>query len=194
MRNLRRAVLTLFLLLVSLALLACGQNGPREMAAEIPMPTEMRQATPEEAVETYLEWLTFAYRYADSEVATPTMTADMAQRVSYYITMNLSADRVLNQRLDSFEIVEVENQNEIALVKTKEAWTFNYLSPQTGEFGDDFEVTYSVRYTVIVINGMWRVQNVAAERLSTTEPLNNTDAQDPDEALSDGADAPAIQE
>jgi hypothetical protein len=129
----------------------------------------LKQLTPEEAVETYLEWLTFAYRYADSEVATPTMTPDMSQRASYYITMNLSADKILNQRLDSFEFVKSNYQGEIALIDTKEQWTFNYLSKKTGEFSELYEASYEVRYTVLLVDGVWVVQSVAADKTSTTE-------------------------
>jgi len=160
-------------IIVALALLACGIAGctsaVRDLNAEIPIPLEMKQSTPEEAVRSYLEWLTYSYRNMDSEIATPTMTPDLAQRVAYYITMNAANGKALNQRLDSLEFVDVQIADTVATVKTRESWTFNYLVIETGVFDEPVVQQYEVTYTVLLIDGVWRVQAADATKIDTSD-------------------------
>ena len=153
------------LLLATVMLSACTDT-PRDLNAEVPIPLEMNQTTPEEAIRTYLEWLTYSYRHMKSDVATQTMTPDLARRVEYYITMNAAQNQALNQRLDSLEFIDTEIHGEVATVETREAWTFNYLALDTGTFGDPVVAHYKVIYTVLLIDGVWRVQSANAEELN----------------------------
>lgn|GEM_PF-2684805 len=155
----------LIVIVFAFSMSACGEK-VRDLEAEIPLPTEMKQSTPEEAVETYWEWLTYSYRYMESDIASPTMTPDLAQRVSYYITMNAADRKALNQRLDSFEVLQSDVEDVLATVTTRETWTFNYLSLDTGTFDEPVTEEYQVKYTVLLVDGYWRVQSVNADYLT----------------------------
>jgi hypothetical protein len=158
-------VIVLFLLILfSIGTIGCSAP-VRDLEADIPTPLDTKQSTPQEAIESYLAWLTYAFRNMDSEVATPTMTPDLAQRTAYYITMNAADEKALNQRLDSLTFVQVEVQDTVATVKTNETWTFNYLSLRTGNFDEPQVVRYEATYTVLMIDGIWRVQSVDVKSL-----------------------------
>jgi len=159
-----RVLLCVVLVLAVLPLSACAEK-PRDLEAEVHMPQETRNSTPEEAVRSYLDWVTFAFRTMDSEVATPTMTPDEASRISYYITMNRAEDKILNQRLDSFEIRSVDISDQVALVAATEEWTYNHKSVAKGTFDEPIQVSYEATYTVLSFDGVWRVQSVEATRL-----------------------------
>jgi len=175
-------VLTLVLCL-AVSLVGCGET-QRELNEPIPVPQDMDLSSPEQAVRTYLSWLTYSYRNMDSEIATPTMTPDLAQRVGYYITMNAATEKALNQRLDSFEIIDIEVADTVARVTTEEGWTFNYMSLQTGQFDEPVIARYRVVYTVLFIEAEWRVQAADATVLETTA-VETTAEQVEDEQIED---------
>jgi len=158
----------MMIIVVAISVSSCATT-VRDLEADIPIPLEMKQATPQEAVETYLEWLTYSYRNMDSEIATPTMTPDLARRVSYYITMNAADGNALNQRLDSFSIKDTEINDTIATVTTEETWTFNYLSLETGNFTTPVVESYRVSYIVLLIDGRWIVQSADAEIVTLSD-------------------------
>ena len=137
----------------------------RDMEDPVPLPQEMNLTSPEAAVRSYLAWVTYAYRTMNSEIATPTMTPDEASRISYYITANRSEDKILNQRLDSLKFSNIHVSDAVATVIADEAWIYNYQSEKTGNFDELQTVEYEATYTLILVEGMWKVQSVdAAEK------------------------------
>ena len=128
--------------------------------------------TPQSAVRSYLDWTTYAYRTAQSDLATVTMTSYEEVRVNSYIQLNIQKQRILDQTLDSITFGKPSTGSTSTLQPAKENWTYSYLSIDTGNkvLEGPFTASYDTTYTVIKTkSGAWVVDSVAAKAKGTVK-------------------------
>jgi hypothetical protein len=123
--------------------------------------------TPESAVRSYLDWVSYAYRIGQSQVATPTMSAAEEVRVDSYNQYNLENKRLLDQTLKSITFGKQSKGATSTLVPAKESWTYSYLSVAEGNrrMGGPYSVDYDTAYTVVKTSRGWVVDSVSAKAL-----------------------------
>lgn len=148
------AVTTLACVLIVSA--GCG-SGCSPKAAEQPTvaepvrPADPDLSTPESAVEAYTDWISYAYRVSDSDVASHAVSAYQQMRVDSYIELNRQKQRAIEQQLVDASYRVLEREEPTATVAGTEAWTYRYVSPDGNRYlGDISEVSYEVTYTVIL--------------------------------------------
>jgi len=157
------AAIALILLVSSAA--GCGIASNDSVAPDPAAPPQaVRLDTPQDAVRSYLEWISYAYRIGDSDVASPTLTPDEAVRVDAYVQYNAQQGRSISQQLDSLELRVAEQTEATATVTAQERWTYRYLSLDTAQYsGPTNTASYDTTYTVIKgEDGLWRVSSVEA--------------------------------
>jgi len=188
-------IVALVLLLGSLS--ACAQAGKTSAKSSLPSmqqaPAAPDLSTPKTAVRAYLDWTSFAYYIADSEVATPTMSPYEEVRVNSYVQLNLESGRRINQRLDSLKFVSEKSGETTATVVTKESWTYRYLAISADQSGAmnamgamggmgsmvstqdaapvdvDEYAKYDVTYTLVKEGKNWVVDSVDAKATTTVK-------------------------
>lgn len=153
-----------------------GMAGPAQQvyvskAALDDKPAPWVLTTPKAAVQSYLDWTSYAYRIAQSEVASPTMGAFEAVRIDSYVQYNLQKSRIIDQTLQSITFVKSSTGATSTTVVTKEKWTYSYVSIDAVAkvLGGPYTATYDVTYTVVKSNGRWVVDSVAAKALGTVK-------------------------
>jgi hypothetical protein len=139
-----------------------------EMLANKPQLPDL--ATPEDAVRSYLDWISYAYRIGDSDVAKPAMSALEEVRVNSYVQYNLQEhSRVIDQELGSITFgTPVSKDASTTILTAKEKWSYKWVSvAQAGKVvGGPFSATYDTTYTVIKnANGTWVVDSVEAKKV-----------------------------
>src|SRR5574340_859099 len=82
-----------------------GQRAGSVGDAVQPAPQDL--STPESAVRSYLDWVSFAYRMANSDIPTATMTPEEGVRVDSYIQLNRTEGKGIEQSLTAFEVAGV---------------------------------------------------------------------------------------
>ena len=132
------------------------------------VPPEPDLVTPESAVASYLDWVTLAFRLANSDLSTPTMTPFEDVRVDSYIELNRQENRAIDQTITVFEIEEVLTQEPTATVSAYEEWRYRYFTLDTLVWiGEEEEVSFDAIYTVILQpDGRWLVDSVEATELT----------------------------
>lgn len=119
--------------------------------------------TPEAAVRSYLDWVSFSYRMANSEIPTATMTPGESVRVDSYIQLNRMEGKGLEQSLDSIEITSVSEEATTAVLTAREAWTYRYFSLETLEYLSEVaHESYEATYTLVKDAPGWLVDAVEA--------------------------------
>lgn len=149
-----------------LALSGCGQTAPPASTMAAPVrPAAPNLTTPESAVRSYLAWTTYAYRVANSDIATPTMSPDEEVRVNSYVELNNEKQRVINQVLNSVEFGKASVVGTTTVIPTKENWQYSYLSRADQQsISPTYPVSYEATYTVIRTGkSTWVVDSVAAK-------------------------------
>lgn len=139
-----------------------------EMKANKPGPPVL--TTPESAVRSYLDWISYAYRTGDSEVAKPVMSTVEEVRINSYVQYNLQEhNRVIDQKLESITFgAPVSKDASTAILSAKEKWTYEWVSVQEagkvvgGPFWADYDTTYTVTKNK---DGNWVVDHVEAKKV-----------------------------
>lgn len=129
-------------------------------------------ATPDSTVRSYLDWTSYAYRIATSDVATPTMSGDEAVRVDSYIQLNLQKSRLIDQTLTSLSFGKPSMVGTRTLVPTKEKWSYSYVSiksPGGKILGGPYTATYTATYTLVRLGKGWAVDSVEAKAVGTVK-------------------------
>jgi len=137
---------------------------PQSVVDAAPTPWDL--STPASAVRSYLAWVSYADRIGQSDVATPTMSANEEVRVDSYIQLYLEKSRLIDQHLASITFGHASTGTTSTLVPTKEDWTYNYLSVAEGNalVGGPYTASYDVKYTVVrQRDGSWVVDQVTAK-------------------------------
>lgn len=134
-------------------------------------PETIDLSTPEAAVRSYLDWISYAYRIAQPRVALPTMTSYQEVRVDAYIQYNIQKGRLIDQTLVSLEVQDVREGEESVEVVVKEEWSYDYVSVKNaGEvISGPHEAEYDAVYTVVQQGDDWVVDAVEATALGPVE-------------------------
>jgi hypothetical protein len=129
-------------------------------------------STPQSAVRSYLDWTSYAYRIATSDVATPTMGPDEAVRIDSYIQYNLQKSEVIDQTLTSITFGTPSAGATSTLLPAKEQWTYRYVSIKTAgkTVGGPYSASYDTVYTLVKsTTGIWQVYSVKATAQGTVK-------------------------
>jgi hypothetical protein len=130
----------------------------------VPKPWDLK--TPQSAVRSYLDWTSYAYRIATSNVASQTMTGDELARVDSYIQFNLEKSRLIDQTLSSITFGPASAVGTTTVVPTKEKWTYRYISikaPGGAVLGGPYTAAYDATYALVEQGGSWVVVSVTAK-------------------------------
>jgi hypothetical protein len=122
--------------------------------------------TPEEAVRSYLNWTSYAYRIAESVVATPTMSDEQEVRVDSYNQLNLQKSQLLDQTLVAITFGKASVEGTRAILPAKEKWKYRYVSiSEVGKtVGGPYDASYDTTYTLIKKKGgTWVVDDIAVK-------------------------------
>lgn len=158
-------------MLVSLFMVAgCSTPEPLQLVGEPTTPTSLDLSTPEASVRTYLEWTSFSYRMANSEIATPAMTAEEWVGVDSYIEKNRQENKAIEQSLASFEIRSNTTKESAATIAATEDWDYRYFSLDTLAYvSDPLTASYETTYTLVLVGQEWFVHDVEARPLTPLE-------------------------
>ena len=167
-------VATLCALMLAGLLAGCGETARNSPEQENPGPPVAPPAadlsTPEAAVASYLEWVTYAYRTADSDVASHTMTPSEGVRVDAYIELNRQNGTAIEQQLVRFSAPSASSEGTMAVVVASEDWEYRYIAIDSGSYdGPLEEVSYDATYTLVLDRGTWLVDRVEATPLAPLE-------------------------
>jgi len=143
---------------------------PQSAVDDAPAPWNLK--TPESAVRSYLDWITYAYRIGQSGVASATMSAAEEVRVDSYNQYNLEKSRLLDQTLKTITFGKVSTGATSTLLPAKESWTYSYLSVAEGNkvIGGPYAADYETTYTLVKNDkGEWVVDSVASKARGTVK-------------------------
>lgn len=155
--------------LLATAVTGCASTAPSEQVG-LPLPAEPEPAVlsgPQDAVGSYLDWISYAYRVGESDVASHTMSAEESVRVDSYVQLNKEQGRIIDQRLVSFEPATDSVEATRATIGARERWEYRYLSPDGRRaISRVYRVSYDTTYTVVEREpGVWVVDSVEAKAL-----------------------------
>jgi len=125
-------------------------------------------STPESAVRSYLDWISYSYRTGVSSASSSTMTPSEGVRVDAYTQLNLQRKALLDQTLVSITFGKPSVGTTSTLLPAKEKWTYNYLSIAIGNkvLEGPYTANYDTTYTVVKgSKGVWQVDSVKATPL-----------------------------
>lgn len=153
-----------------------GMAGPPQdvvvsRAAIESTPTPPALESPESAVRSYLDWISYGYRTAQPVFAEPTMSTAESVRIDAYNEYNLQKQRIIDQSLVSITFGDATIDGATATITTSEVWTYRYVSiSEPGKTIDGpFEATYNAVYTLVQGDAGWVVDSVAAERVGDSQ-------------------------
>ena len=134
-----------------------------DIAADPVEPAPWDLATPESSVRSYLDWVSFSYRMANSEIPTATMTPGELVRVDSYIQLNRIDGKGLEQSLDSIEFTSTSEEATTAVLTARESWTYRYFSLETLAYLTELtQESYETTYTLVKGAPGWLVDTVEA--------------------------------
>lgn len=157
---------------VALTVLGCGRDpvAGEDFPLFATEPAAPDLSSPESAVRSYLDWISYAYRLADSSVASNTMTPWEGVRIDSYVQLNVQEGRALEQSLVSFKTRSVSIEGTSAVVVAGEDWEYRYINISTGYYdGELRQASYDATYTVARYPEGWLVDKVEATPLTPLE-------------------------
>lgn len=126
-------------------------------------PAAWNLATPEQAVHSYLDWVSFSYRMANSDIPSATMTPGEAVRVDSYIELNKQQGQGIEQKLDAFTVRSQSEKGARATLAASEKWSYRYFSLTTLEYASGvLQASYDTTYTLVRDKTGWLVDSVEA--------------------------------
>jgi len=141
---------------------AAGPGG-MGVAADPVEPAPWDLTAPEAAVRSYLEWVSFSYRMANSEIPTATMTPAELVRIDAYIQLNRTEGKGLEQTLESIETAVASEDATRAVVTAHETWAYRYFSLETLKYlTDTVRESYEATYSLVRQPAGWLVDSVEA--------------------------------
>jgi hypothetical protein len=154
----------------------CGRkaiNVPPVTADRPPAPRKPQPAdltTPQNAIRSYLAYLTYAYILATSDVASQTMGPDELVRIDSYIELDRQRGQKLDQVLKSISFgTPVTESSGKQLVPAQEQWSYRYVDIATGTYKTPGKnASFAATYTVERGPKGWQVTSVEA---TTTAPV-----------------------
>lgn len=138
------------------------------MAATIedePAPWDL--STPESAVRSYLDWVSYGYRTAESSVASLTQSPYQSVRTDAYVQANLIEERLLDQTLVSITFGEPLIEGDTATIAAEEEWTYRYVSiVEAGKtIGGPYAAKYETVYHLVKSDLGWVVDDIEVTTL-----------------------------
>lgn len=162
----RRSWLIVIGTLLSFVLVACGSA--ELPPAETPQPPRLDE--PRSAVESYLDWVSYAYRVADSAPASPTMTAEELVRVDAYIQQNRLENRGIEQEVTSFEQRALDIDGKRASLAASEEWEYRYFTLEPLAYSSEpAQASYETTYSLVLTEAGWVVDDIEVETVGTVE-------------------------
>lgn len=127
--------------------------------------------SPETAVRSYLDWVSYAYRTAVSDVASHTMSPEEAVRVDSYLQYNLAErNRRIDQQLVRLRVREQAEKDARAELSATEQWEYRYLTSDGGRStSPTHAVSYETTYTLVRTAQGWVVDSVEATPLDDVQ-------------------------
>lgn len=119
--------------------------------------------TPESTVRSYLDWISYAYRIGQSDLASATMSPKQMVRVDAYTQYNLQKEQLIQQKLDSLTLGKPVIKGSKAIVPAQETWSYRYVSlKEAGKvLSGPFQASYDSTYTLVNgPKGGWIVDSV----------------------------------
>lgn len=153
----------IFVMLLAMTLGGCKSEPSLGTVGEAVVPAPWDLSTPDTAVRSYLDWVSFSYRMANSDIPSATMTPEEGVRVDSYIQLNRIEGRGIEQFLDLFEITSVSQEASTAVVAARESWRYRYFSLDTLEYlTEEYTASYDTTYTLVARPEGWLVDRVEA--------------------------------
>ncbi len=158
------------LAIVTAVLVGCGsgeESGVVYPIAPAVRPAEPNLTTPEDAVESYTDWISYAYRVMDSEVATHAFSLYEEVNVNSYVQYNAMEGKGLEQFLQRSDYDLVAASDTTATIVGDEYWLYRYFAADQSKYlTSPKEASYEVTYTVVhQDDGRWLVDKVEVTRL-----------------------------
>jgi hypothetical protein len=173
--RLRTCALACAVILIALTAFGCAVIGSpggtpvseTPAASERPVqPPAWVLKTPQSAVRSYIDWVSYAYLIGESDVATLTMGSYEEVRVNSYIELNKEKSQRLRQKLVSISFGKQGVEGTLTVVPTKERWEYSYLSLDLKKsLSPTYTASYDATYSLAPKNGGWVVESVAAKEL-----------------------------
>ena len=134
-------------------------------------PEPWNLGTPESAVRSYLDWVSYAYRVAESDVASQTQSAYQLVRTDAYIQANIQEQRLLDQVLESLTVGEPSIEGSTAVLPAEEEWSYRYVSiVEAGEtISGPHTAHYKTTYTLVNTENGWVVDDIEVEATGDVE-------------------------
>lgn len=165
-RALRCLSLVLPLLVASL-LAGCGPRTSGTKLAPPVVPEKADFRAPEAAVRTYLDYTSFAYRMANSDLASRAATPYEGVRVDSYVELNRQQDQGIEQQLVKFTKRSESEEGTRALFAASEEWRYRYFSLSKREYTSPmYTASYEATYTLVRDAAGWLVDKVDARPLA----------------------------
>ena len=130
-----------------------------------PEPWDLK--TPESAVRSYLDWVSYAYRIAESDEASLTQSPYQVVRTDAYVQANLQKSRLLDQTLDSIVFGKASVDGTRAVLPAKEKWTYRYVSVEEAgkTISGPHKASYVTTYTLVKTEDGWVVDDIEVKPL-----------------------------
>lgn len=153
---------------VVLASGCCNANPSQPSGVGPPqVPSAPNLATPVDAVRAYLDWTTFAYRMANSEVASQAVTPDWGVHDDSYIELMREQGKGIYQQLTAFKVRSQSREGTKAVVAAREEWGYRYFSLADKTYlTPAYTSSYDTTYTLVHDPKGWLVDNVEAKALT----------------------------
>lgn len=145
------------------------RRAPSEGQGPVSLTPPARADTSDERAATlsFLQWMAYAYRMADSNVASATMTPQQAVRIDSYIELNRQKGQLLEQRLVSFDVRSVRRKGRTSTLTARELWRYRYVDLSTGQYRTaPAEASYATTYTLVRASAGWLVDRVEASPIA----------------------------
>lgn len=163
-------IFVLAVLAVAAAVVGCRPAMVQSSGATLdqfppPRPAPWDLSAPDKAVRSYLDWVTYSYRMANSDVSTPTMEPTETVRVDSYIQLNRESGKGIAQTIVRLDIKKVVVNGKTAEVGTFEEYDYRYydLAKPATFISPIYRATYDATYTVVQgRDKRWRVDHVVA--------------------------------
>lgn len=189
----RAALLVVLAVIMSLALLGCSGGDDTATEDDAPQvsygmagapkdvivsreaiestPTAPVLDTPESAVRSYLDWISYGYRTAQPAFAEPTMSEYEVVRIDAYNEYNIQKDRLIDQSLISLTFSDEDIQGSTATIATSERWAYRYVSTtEPGKTIDGpHEAEFENVYSLILTDAGWVVDRVRLGSVGESE-------------------------